>query len=310
MVNQYIEAYKSINNSISKTELIYPLTNRGFFSEINNLVLAALFCLDNKIKLRLCTRNWVGGKWNDYFIPLLEEYNGLMPVPNDVFSKKREDVFLKMYHKNLKGRKILQDDIWKEMRSSSFTEKYFNFPELGIDGSIFAAKRQLCNILLSYNKETYEEVFLMKQADSDFVKDSFGIHIRRGDKVSGKTKEAELFDVELYLNKVQEINSEIKKITICTDDYNVVENFQEKSPGFIYLSFCDSAKNGYFQAQYNKTKDIKRKRAEVIDVLKDANLLINSKIFIGTNSSNISRFVTLMRNNKDCYSLDTEWSPL
>ncbi|WP_379683464.1 hypothetical protein [Flavobacterium procerum] len=310
MINQYREAYKSINNSISKTELIYPLTNRGFFSEINNLVLAALFCLDNEIKLRLCTRNWVGGNWNDYFTPLLEEYKGLIPVPSDVFSEKRIDVFFKMYHKKIKGRKILRDDIWNKMRSTSFTEKHFSFPELGIDGPIFDAKRQLVDILLDYNKETAEEIFFMKENDSNFVKESFGIHIRRGDKVTGKTKEAELFDVELYLDKVQEINSEIKKITICTDDYNVVENFREKSPEFSYLSFCDSARAGYFQVQYNDTKDIKRKRAEVIDVLKDANLLINSKIFIGTNSSNISRFVTLMRNNIDCYSLDTEWSPL
>jgi len=310
MINQYREAYKLRNNSCSATELIYPLTNRGFFSEINNLVLAALFCLDNNIKLKLCTKNWVGGKWTDYFIPMVEEYKGTIPVPGDLFSKRKLDVFFVMYHKKLKGRKILQDDVWAEMRSSSFTEKQFNFPELGIDGSIFEAKKQLFTIILNYNKQTFEEIFFMKDADNDFVKGSFGIHIRRGDKVTGKTKEAELFDVEFYLNKVLEVNSEIKKITICTDDYNVVKNFREKAPEYDYLSFCDSDRVGYFQAKYNSTKDSTRKRAEVIDVLKDAYLLINSRIFIGTNSSNISRFVTLMRNNQHCYSLDTEWSPL
>lgn len=310
MINQYRENYKKLNNSNKKSELIYPLTNRGFFSEINNLVLAILYCLENKIKFKLYSGKWVSGKWDDYFNPIFEEYNGIIPIPGYIFAKGRKDFFYTIYHSYLKNRKILQNGIWNEMRSKPFVEKLFFYPELGINGNIFEAKRQIFNIILDYNKETANEVFLLKEADLDFVKKSCGIHVRRGDKVKGNGKEAELFDIESYISKAREINPEIKKFTICTDDSMVLENFKNKFSEFTYLSFCSPTRVGYFQYEYNNTKNSADKRNEVINILKDANLLVNSKIFIGTYSSNISRYVALMRNNKDCHSLDILWNPL
>ncbi|WP_146194556.1 O-fucosyltransferase family protein [Flavobacterium crocinum] len=310
MINQYRENYRRINNSSQNTELIYPLSNRGFFSEINNLALAVLFCLENKINLKIYSKNWVGGKWEDYFNPVLQEYNGFVPIPSDIFSIRREDKFYAFYHKSIKKRKILQDSIWTEMRSKPFIDTNFYYPELGIKGGIFEAKKQVFDLILDYNKRTEQEVFFVDNANPEFIKNSCGIQVRRGDKVNGKNREAESFDVQLYINKILEINTSIKNITICTDDYRVLKDFQKQFPEFHYLSLCDPSRIGYFQREYNNTTDDSKIRDEVINVLKDANLLINSKMFIGTYSSNIARFVVLMRNNKDCYSLDIDWTPL
>ncbi len=82
--------YVELNEGFKK-QLIYPLTNRGFFSEINNLSLAVLYCLDNKINFKISTRNWVSGKWIDYFNPTFKEYNGLIPIPShSVFGYKEQ----------------------------------------------------------------------------------------------------------------------------------------------------------------------------------------------------------------------------
>ena len=310
MINLYREKYKTLNNSFIKPELIYPLSNRGFFSELNNLVLAVLYCLDNKVNLKLHSRNWVSGKWEDYFNPLFEEYKGIIPIPENVYVEKRFDFLYILYHKHLKQRKLLKNDIWSNMRSKAFIEKHFYYPELGIDGDIFEAKRQLFNIILYYNKETSKEVFSLLETDLEFIKKSCGIHVRRGDKVNGNSKEAELFNIESYINKTLEFAPEIKDFTICTDDNEVLENFKTKYPKLNYLSFCPPTRLGYFQKQYNRTKDTVEKRKEVINILKDAHLLTNSKLFVGTYSSNISRFVVLMRNNKNCHSLDIPWTPL
>ncbi|SEG51325.1 hypothetical protein [Flavobacterium urumqiense] len=309
MITQYRETYKKTNNSIKRSELIYPLTNRGFFSELNNLALAALYCIDNKIKLRLYSGKWVSGKWEDYFNPIFEEYKGIIPIPHDIFVRKRIESFYMIYHKHYKKRKILQDDIWSDMRRKSFINKHFFYPELGINGDIFEAKKQIFDIILDYNHDTTKEIFSLNETDLKFVKESCGIHVRRGDKVKGNNNEAESFDIEFYINKSQEFKPEIKKFTICTDDNEVLESFKKKFPEFNYLSFCPSTRFGYFQKEYNNAKK-HEKRTEVINILKDAYLLSSSEMFVGTYSSNISRFVTLIRNNKDCHSLDIPWTPL
>jgi hypothetical protein len=142
MINQYRKKFKTLNNSNKKSELIYPLSNRGFFSELNNLVLAVLYCLDNKIKIKLHSGKWVSGNWKDYFNPIFEEYKGVIPIPENVYVESRFDFLSIFYHKHLRKRKLLKDDIWYHMRSNAFLEKQFFYPELGINGDIFEAKRQ------------------------------------------------------------------------------------------------------------------------------------------------------------------------
>lgn len=214
-----------------------------------------------------------------------------------------------MYHKYFKKRKIIQGSIWSEMNSKSFTDKHFNIPELGINGGIFEAKRQVLNLILDFNKKTAEEVFFLEDNELNFVRESCGIHVRRGDKVKGKSKEAEAFEIEEYISKAHQINPKIRKFTICTDDFCVIESFKNKFPEFDFFSFCSPTRLGYFQKEYNALKKDNEKRKEVINILRDTNLLINAEIFIGAYSSNISRYVTLIRNNENCHSLDREWTP-
>lgn len=309
MLQEYRQNYKLRNKSFKGKELIYPLTSRGFFSEVNNLVLAVLYCLENEISLKLYSKKWVSGNWKDYFIPLIEEYDGFIPVPTDLFVENRKDKYIKKYHQYFKNRLILQGDIWNSIRDEKFTNSHFQYPDLGIYGDIFNAKHQIFKLIFDFNPSTYSEITNLDNNFNKLVKDSCGLHIRRGDKVSGNSKEAESFNIETYVNKALQIDPNLSTFTICTDDYEVIEDFKNKYPEFKIISFCPSNRNGYFQKEYNSKQKKSEKRSEVINILKDSHLLINSKIFVGTLSSNVARYVVLMRNNNECYSIDKEWYP-
>ncbi len=283
--------YIKLNESFKK-QLIYPLTNRGFFSEINNLSLAVLYCLDNKINFKISTRNWVSGKWIDYFNPTFKEYNGLIPIPShSVFDIKSSEKLYYNYHKYVKNRVIVQDGIWDKMRSPSFTGKNFYFPDLNINGGIFQAKQQVMELILDYNQNTINNSFNIAE-DINFISSSAGIHVRRGDKVDGTNKEADIFKIQSYVKKAKAIDPDINKFTICTDDYSVVEEFKSNYPEYDFLTYCPESKKGYSQKAYNNLKSISLINKEGFSVIKDVYLLTKSKIFIGANSSSISRFVS------------------
>ncbi|AWG21462.1 hypothetical protein FFWV33_07900 [Flavobacterium faecale] len=309
MLELYRQNYQLTNKTFAKKELIYPLGTRGFFSEVNNLALIVLYCLQNEINLKLYSKKWSGGNWNDYFNPLIEEYKGLIPVPIDMYIESRRDKCFKKYHRLFKKRIIIQDQIWNDMRNEKFTTSHFYFPNLGIDGSIFEVKRQIIKLLFDFNLRTSTEITIQDTELNKVIKESCGFHIRRGDKVSGKSKEAESFEIDSYLDKALQVNPNISTFTLCTDDYDVVNNFKTTYPHFQIISLCPPTRNGYFQKEYNSKQKKSEIRNEVINILKDSNLLINSKYFVGTYSSNVARYVVLMRNREECYSIDDEWNP-
>lgn len=303
-LKDYRENYIKLNRSFSK-ELIYPLTKRGFYSEINNLLLAILYCLEKGIRLKIYTGKWINGKWEDYFCPFLEEYKGIIPIPaSNVFFVTKKEIPFYLYHKHLKGRLLIQDNIWTEMRSDFSINNKFSIAILDINGDFFEAKKQLIKIFLKYNAYTKETIELDHKTKK-FVANSFGLQIRRGDKIT-ETKNTKLSD---YIQKAKLINPKIKNFTICTDDYTVIEEFKKEFPEFVFYTLCPDNRKGYSQTSFNKIKDKRLKKQETINLLKDSYLLYYSEYFIGTYSSNISRYITLIRNNNNCYSMDIDWHP-
>lgn len=296
--------YTLLNNSFKEKELIYPLSKRGFFSEINNLTQAILYCLEEKINLKICSKNWASGNWSDYFIPVFNEYSGVIPIPNDVFVLSRLDKICLYYHKRIIKRNVLQNDLWNKMHHESFTNKTFHFPELGIEGNILQAKKKIYEIIINYNDITLKTIKDKYETHKEFVAKSCGIHIRRGDKVFNKRKEAEFIGISNYIHKALNIDPNNTKFTICTDDYTVVNELRLEYPNFIFLTFCDKEKKGYDQKNYNNLQSKKKKSDEVISILLDSQILINSRYFIGTYTSNVSRYVAIVKNNIDCYSMD------
>ena len=106
--------------------------------------------------------------------------------------------------------------------------------------------------------------------------DFIGVHIRRGDKIT--TGEMDNISLKRYVSKIEEYD--IDDVYIATDDISTINSIREALDNKykIYHNPCLKT-NGF-----------------------------DSKNFIGTYSSNLSRVVPCIIGFDKCISLDDEWS--
>ncbi len=291
-------SYKALNVSFKEGTLIYPLTQRGFASEINNLCLAILYCVDKKIQFKLDSSSWNSGNWEDYFLPFCDNYKGFTGSPDLIFHKSRKNLIKgKLIEFLYSKHTVLDKKIWNEMRSTSFFKKKFYIPELNIDGGIFEAKQKIFSIIYKYNNTIKQQ--LTELPPKEFA----GIHVRRGDKL---IEEASLFEVEKYIKIISEKTPHINTIFIASDSYEVVEEFETHYPNYTLVTFIPESSMGHLQKNFNlSTKE--QRFANTLLLLKDINFLTRSTIFVGTYSSNIGRLIALLRNDSFSYSVDVDW---
>ena len=297
-----IDVYKKLNNSFLDKRLVFSLTNRGFASEVNNMALVILYCLDHKIQFCLNDNSWNSGKWTDYFLEFCMSYKSWLILPDFVFSSSKTTKIKKYIFKLLYPKTIFLDkNLWNHIRSESFFEKEFLIPQLQIQGDIFSTKREIIKMLFNYNQNTKDFLNIHRISLQDFA----AIHIRRGDKL---INEAQKFEVEDYIQIHVEKKLQTNKFFIASDSFDVIREFTTKYPNKIVETNIEEGEGGHLQSTFNK-QDKKTRYYKTLGVIKDIDALSRSESFVGTYSSNIGRLVCLLRNNQKCYSVDNEWSP-
>lgn len=320
-----INSYKTLNSSFKKVA-VFQLTQRGFCSEVNNMILGILYCLVNEIQFTLNTDKWnmrISNGWTDYFqsfCPASSKGNyttDLILLPSDLTGvisllKTNKRLFLKLflifYPRKLLGlpgfTTLYMSDIWKKIRSKEFTGEHFHIPELGIDGDIFHAKQIIASMIFRFNDETKSFV------DSKYkvIKEPFiATQIRRGDKLI----EADFIPIEAYVNKIEEVRPEgITSVFAASDSTHAIECLKDLCPdSYNIWSFDTAMEDGHFQETFNSLGTEKIKAASR-NLLVDIYTLIKSEQLVGTYSSNILRFVVLFKGRESCHSLDEPWCPI
>lgn len=159
-------------------------------------------------------------------------------------------------------------------------------PKLPISqrSKIFCYKK---NLLTEINKKI-DEIKLPQ--------DFFCFHIRRGDKVQEKPhphKEANRFEFSDYFDKIKHIQN-INSIFIMTDDYKVIleakEYLQKNNLNYnlFYLTNQDQDGNA-------SVLDYKQNRwyskEQIINFFTEIEVAKLSNSFVGTNSSNVYRYI-------------------
>jgi len=302
-----IENYRTLNTA-ERGVLVFQLTSRGFLSEINNMLLAMLYCLENEMEFVLYSRSWVAGcdkGWQDYFIPFCNEQKNILFYRRSAFrlTGRREHV-LNRFQKLFFRECFNAHDIWHLMTAECFLARHFDIPELGINGDVFHAKQVLLRIVYRYNPDVYDRVRERDDLLSNF-QPFVGIHVRRGDKI----KETKLIPVNRYFEKFLTIEPKMKSVFIATDSYEVVDEFKSLCPESVrVVSFCQPVNMGYSQTQFNGQKPLCKKE-QMICFLTDLHFLAKSTCFIGTYSSNIARIVALFIGREACSSLDVSTWP-
>ncbi len=289
-LSDFWKKYNKINESYNEV-CIYLGIGTGFFSEFNNLILAILYCLVNKIKFKLYLVNAKGFPNNkgfeDFFMPFCKEliYDADTEFNNIFNFPKNEVEVLLPIMKYKYGISYFTTDIFYNMRYNDFRNSHFIIKELGIDGDIYNAFGIIAKNIFRFNNETKKEIYKLIN-NLNLPKKYIGFHIRAGDKIT----EAELIKPEKYIESLKK-HSDIKDIFISTDDYFVVEKLKNQyGSKYNIYTLTNKKELGYNQYDFEMSNK-NEKYNHLIEFFASIEILLNSELCFGSYTSNPSIFL-------------------
>lgn len=306
-MNDLLVNYQKLNSSFRKKLVFRIGMEAGFFSEYNNMVLAMLYCLINRIQFVLYSDNANFGfdkGWTDYFLPFCEEatadfhkrYNHRYPGYH--FSRTNR---LKMwFYKKLYKFDYFTHELWYAIREEGYFEsRQYHIPELGVDGSLHDACMTLVKMTWRYNNQTKSLIDNLSYPLN--LTDSYlSFHIRQGDK----STEQELIAPDVYIQKAKSL-SDIETAFILTDDYDIIDYIQTKYPTWSIYTLCEKSEHGYYHSNFQQMGKDAIKNAH-IKLFASIEICSRSTLFIGTFSSNPGMYLGMRMPLDRCYGLDSE----
>ena len=99
MKTQSIRLYNEVNNSFRKKLIFHVGTGEGFYSEINGMLTAMLYCYVHKIKFILYADDatFAGGNgWNEFFVPFCPQSHDEL---NHKYNARSKGEGVKLYYR-------------------------------------------------------------------------------------------------------------------------------------------------------------------------------------------------------------------
>jgi len=260
------------------------LEGRGFGSEVNNLISAAIYCDEHGIDCIVEDKPWNAGRLHDYFQaePLIKPSAHLSGRCHRVMEVKRE--------------KGVATQGWfavqKHARAVGFEEK-----------SRYA--QRICR-LTPAAEEAVEELNQELALPLFYV----CVHIRRGDKVKGERREAVGIATSAYVRAVLGVfGAPSEAVVVCTDDLAAAEDFAaelaRRKPG-TDVRWRRRQRQGHWQAEWN-AQPLRERVRLTHEFLADVDVMRGAHFCICSHSSNVGRLVALLREERTI-SLDEDWT--
>lgn len=307
-----------VNKSGKKTLLFGIGLLAGFFSEINMMIIAIVYCMHHNIKFKLHSGNAnfkLDKGWTDYFQSFCEEINNSYTDKYDAREKiiytfdikkpKRIYRMLKYkaslwFVKKKYGFDYFTFDIWDNVCNRNLEKIHFYNKELKIDGSLQHACNKIANSIWRYNERTQNNINSIKLS-LNLPEKYLGFQIRRGDKFL----ESEPIKLQNYVDIAAQ-KSDCQNAFILTDDYSVIEEFKTIYPNWNIYTLCDKNEKGYTHKEFfsQNTPAIYN---GIIRLLANIEILRNSEHFIGTHSANPSMFLGMIMEPEKVHSVDVPW---
>ena len=299
-------------------KIIYSLTHRGLYSELVNLALAKVYADKYNYRLLVNSRNWnskIDNGLSDWFIPYFEETHSILTYQEKIYNNEkpwigkiyynpsafwgywRERLYNKIF-KFFNPTALLSKESFQRMHSGDFLSQYSEAELLNAVSNSFKK-------FYKYNALTQNSISEKKQYIN--IPDNYiSIHIRRGDKIV--TGEMEDISLNIYVDAIRKYSYISNNIYIATDDVTVISYISKKLSDIdikIYYNKENKLK-GFDEKTYNLKSDSVR-RDEVLNMLFDMDMMINSSFFIGTFSSNVGCVVAMYLGLDKCHSIDVSW---
>ena len=299
-------------------KIIYSLTHRGLYSELVNLALAKVYADKYNYRLLVNSRNWnskIDNGLSDWFIPYFEETHSILTYQEKIYNNEkpwigkiyynpsafwgywRERLYNKIF-KFFNPTALLSKESFQRMHSGDFLSQYS-------EGELLNAVSNSFKKFYNYNALTQNNISEKKQYIN--IPDNYiSVHIRRGDKIV--TGEMEDINLNIYVDAIRKYSYISNNIYIATDDVTVISYISKKlSDTDIKIYYNKENKlKGFDEKTYNLKSDSVR-RDEVLNMLFDMDMMINSSFFIGTFSSNVGCVVAMYLGLDKCHSIDVSW---
>jgi len=293
--DELLQRYASENRKRTSSLIFGVGLDAGFFSELNNMIFAMLFCSVNNIRFRLhsSSANFLTTNgWQDYFLPFCAETNSSLldlvdyRYPESRMSRKRR--LLRGIAYAIHSTDFLTSDLFHRIRifaKQNAQRLHYNSP----DRQPFSLDlHTLAKIVWRFNDETADQ--MEKQIAELALPESYiGLHIRRGDKIS----EAPLESVESYMNLVVNQTTS-KNAFVLTDDFRVINELRITYPDWSFFTFAQTGECGYDHKEHLRQSKEAR-RIAMIKLLASVETLRRSDFFVGTYHSNPGKFLGMLR---------------
>eukprot|EP00933_Yihiella_yeosuensis_P064091 TRINITY_DN67429_c0_g1_i1.p1 TRINITY_DN67429_c0_g1~~TRINITY_DN67429_c0_g1_i1.p1 ORF type:complete len:378 (+),score=56.33 TRINITY_DN67429_c0_g1_i1:144-1136(+) len=267
------------------------IEDRGIGSEINNLISAIVYCKENGLSLVVEDENWNCGRLHDY---LKCDPHILRRCPHGGRCRNLE----------VRRQKGVATNGWfavcKHAKGVSLQEKSSHAQQMWV-----------------YSSETTQSIRMLNE-ELALPQCYVAVHIRAGDKVSGRCRESLQLPIASYAQEALKfIGGNCSVIVVCTDDTSSAEGLAEEvrrlSHGRVDVRWRsrrnvpDALRNGHWQSSYNSLSP-DQKSFMTNEFLADIQVLRKATACVCTFSSNVGRLVALLRDGPTI-SLDySEWT--
>jgi len=308
-------AYSKLNESFTDI-CIYRIGNHaGFFSEINNMIMAMIYCLENNKRFKLYSTNglYCNDVWLDFFEhftahtthPFHKEYNGreFKIVKKANFDKPETNNIRKYLEDEFPEQEVyLTQNVWPIIRNHKIYTPHYQVKSAFVNGNIIHAGYEIIKSIWRINRRTVKEVVSIKRS-VNIPTPYAGIHIRRGDK----SREAKFKPLDHYLKKIDHAtNQENYPVFIATDDQRVITEVKKINPRRPVYHFNFPDNNGFDMDKFS-VFDSQQQRNGIIQLLAEVEMLVEANLFVGTFTSNVGMFVGMARDAREIYGVDTDW---
>lgn len=283
--------YNDLNKSFRKKYIFNFGSEGGFYSEFNNMVFGMVYCLKHKYQFILYSDNSqfkIRKGWEDFFKPFTDTVNSSF---HKRFNKRLTAKTIKPRHylrwnsfKLFNKDTYLTYELFHSFFNNEFYKEQFDFPELGLKGSLRDVSREIIKMIYNFNDITKTEIqTIISQLNLPAKYAS--IHVRKGDKDT----EYDFVPTVNYIKKLNEL-SDLNNVFILTDDYSVIEYLQIEFPNIHFYTLVNPEERGYIHSDFRKLNHSKKK-FDLTKLFASIEIMRNAEITIGAYTTNPGIFL-------------------
>lgn len=295
MKKQNIKLYNDINNSFREKLIFHVGTGAGFYSEINGMLTAMLYCYVHKIKFVLYADDatFAGGNgWEEFFVPFCPQSHDMLNHQYNIRSNQGQtDRFYRVGQILLKSRngvQYLTGDIFGKACLGNYSKEvtYAKWPAFGIDGNINQEFAKLRDVGLQYNKKTFLEI-KKKIGELNLPAHYYSVQFRGGDKMSEVAKP---MDVDCVIERMKSLEGGIENLFVFTDDFFYIEELRRKCPKWTLYTLTKENERGYDNTAFQRVSWT-LKRSEMIKLFAMTEICLHSDIHFGCEVTCVNDYI-------------------